>query len=190
MSASSLFDTWGELLRVVVVSILAYTSLVAMLRVSGKRTLSKMNAFDLVVTVALGSTLSSIILSKDVALAEGVTALALLILLQFVVTWSSVRVSAIGRLVKSEPSLLYHRGEFLRQRMRRERVLESEILAATREQGHGSLDHIESVVLETDGTLSIVTSGMTEDSIRAGFPGTSQIRPEGNDSLPAHGQRE
>jgi uncharacterized membrane protein YcaP (DUF421 family) len=41
------------------------------LRVSGKRTLAKMNAFDLVVTVALGSTLATILLSADVSLAEG-----------------------------------------------------------------------------------------------------------------------
>lgn len=45
-----------------------------------------MNAFDLIVTVALGSTLATVILSKDIALAEGVLALGLLILLQFMIT--------------------------------------------------------------------------------------------------------
>jgi uncharacterized membrane protein YcaP (DUF421 family) len=61
------FDSWDGLLRVVVVGILAYTGLVLLLRISGKRTLSKMNAFDFVVTVALGSTLATILLSSDVA---------------------------------------------------------------------------------------------------------------------------
>ena len=79
------FDSWAELGRVTVVSVCAYAALVLLLRVSGKRTLSKMNAFDLVVTVALGSTFATVLLSKDVALAEGVLAFALLISLQFAV---------------------------------------------------------------------------------------------------------
>ena len=65
------FDGWAGLLRVLVVGALAYAALVLLLRVSGKRTLSKMNAFDLVVTVALGSTLATVLPSRDVALAEG-----------------------------------------------------------------------------------------------------------------------
>jgi uncharacterized membrane protein YcaP (DUF421 family) len=50
-----------------------------------------MNAIDLVVTVALGSTLATVLLAKDVALAEGALAFALLISPQFAVTWFSVR---------------------------------------------------------------------------------------------------
>jgi uncharacterized membrane protein YcaP (DUF421 family) len=67
-----------------------------------------MNAFDLVVTVALGSTLATVILSKDVALAEGL--LALLFALQWVVAWGSTRSQWVSELVKSEPQILYHRG--------------------------------------------------------------------------------
>lgn len=74
------FNDEFSLLRVVIVGTLAYLSLVLLLRVSGKRTLSKMNAFDLVVTVAIGSTLATVLLSKDVALADGVVAFTLLIL--------------------------------------------------------------------------------------------------------------
>lgn len=88
------FDSWTGLGRVIVVGTAAYVILVFMLRVSGKRTLSKLNAFDFVVTVALGSTLATILLSKDVALAEGVLALALLVFLQMGITWLSVRSEA------------------------------------------------------------------------------------------------
>ena len=84
-----LFDSWAGLGRVLLVGTLAYVALVLLLRISGKRTLSKLNAFDLVVTVALGSTLATVLLSKSVALAEGVLALGLLILLQYVIAWLS-----------------------------------------------------------------------------------------------------
>ena len=150
------FDDWGGLIRVAVVGVLAYSGLVLLLRVSGKRTLSKMNAFDLVVTVALGSTLATVLLSSSVALAEGLLAFALLILLQFAVTWLSVRSSTFRRLVKNEPKLLFYDGGFLRGAMRAERVTEEEVEAAVRQQGLASLEEVGAAVLETDGSVTVV----------------------------------
>ena len=152
------FDSWGELGRVVLVGTLAYLGLVTMLRLSGNRTLAKMNAFDFVVTVALGSTLATILLSRDVALAEGLVAFGLLIGLQYAITWLSVRSSTVNGLVKAEPRLLLHRGQLLHRQMRAARVVEGEILAAVRQEGIGSLEEVDAVVLETDGAFSIVQS--------------------------------
>ena len=150
------FDTWMDLVRIVVVGTSAYVALVALLRVSGKRTLSKMNAFDFIVTVALGSTLATVLLSRDVALVEGLVALGLLIGLQYVITWLSVRSTTLSHLVKAEPSLLLYRGDFLTDQMRRSRVLETEIRAAVREQGILAIDQVEAVVLETDGSFTVI----------------------------------
>lgn len=150
------FDNWMGVVRTVLVGTLAYISLLLLVRVSGKRTLSKMNAFDLIVTVALGSTLATILLSKDTPLVEGVLALGLLIFLQFSITWLSVRSKTVSRLVKAEPRLLFHKGEFLQESMKEERVGQGELLQAMRSQGIGRLDQVEAVVLETDGTFSIV----------------------------------
>jgi uncharacterized membrane protein YcaP (DUF421 family) len=150
------FAGWYSLLKVLVVGVAAYVTLVLFLRVSGKRTLSKMNAFDLIVTVALGSTLATVILSKGVTLADGALAFALLIALQFAITWLSVRVGAVERLVKSDPKLVLLRGELLRDAMRSERVVEGEARQAVRASGHASLESVEAVVLETDGSFSVI----------------------------------
>lgn len=85
------FDSWDSILRTLVITILAYVALIILLRISGKRTLSKMNAFDFIVTIALGSTLATVLLNKSVSLADGVLALFLLIGLQFLITFFSVR---------------------------------------------------------------------------------------------------
>ena len=152
------FDGWGPLVRTLVVGAMAYVALVALLRVSGKRTLSKMNAFDLVVTVALGSTLASVLTSRDIGLAQGILAFALLIGLQLVITWASVRVRWVGGMVKAEPRLLARRGALLREAMRRERVTEDEVLAAVRGAGIDGLEGVDAVILETDGSVSVVAS--------------------------------
>lgn len=127
-----------------------------LLRISGKRTLSKMNAFDLVVTVALGSTLATILLSKDVSLAQGLLALALLVGLQFVISWSAVRAQWVRAIVTGEPVLLAHRGRLLATALRRARVTEEEIKAAARSAGLAGLQDAEAIVLETDGSFSVV----------------------------------
>ena len=151
---SLLFRDWAGVGRVVVVGVLAYAGLVALLRTSGKRTLAKLNAFDLVVTVALGSTLATVLLNRQVPLAEGLAALALLIGLQFAVTWTSVRVPAFRRAVRAEPTVLLRRGEPLPRPMRRERITEDELLSAIRDSGGRSLSDAEAVFLESDGTLT------------------------------------
>jgi len=150
------FDDWSSLLRVVVVGILAYVGLVLLLRISGKRTLSKMNAFDLIVTVALGSTLTTVLLSQDVALADGITAFSLLIALQYLITWSSVRWPYIEKLIKAEPSLLFFEGRFLEDTLRQQRVTHAEIHAAVRAQGMPRLEDVAAVVQETDGSMTVL----------------------------------
>lgn len=154
--ASAIFDGWTPLLRTLVVGTAAYVALVAILRISGKRTLAKMNAFDLVVTVALGSTLATILLSRDVSLAQGVAALALLVALQFAITWTSVRWRAVRALATGEPVLLVRNGELLPQALVRARVTEDEVHAALRGHGVGALERAAAVVLETDGSFSVI----------------------------------
>ena len=152
------FDSWHDLLRLLIVGTLAYMGLVLLLRVSGKRTLSKMNAFDFVVTVALGSTLSSVVLSNDVSLSEGLLAFALLCALQYIVAKASLKWRGFRALIKSEPRLLLFRGEFIRLALREERVSQDEVASAVRTAGGASLHDVEAVVLETDGSFSVVTS--------------------------------
>jgi uncharacterized membrane protein YcaP (DUF421 family) len=167
-----LFDSWAGLGRVLLVGTFAYVALVALLRISGKRTLSKLNAFDLVVTVALGSTLATVLLTGSVALAEGVLALALLIFLQYAIAWLSVRSPKFQALIKAEPTLLLHRGRYLEGAMKAERSTREEILAALRASGAAEVNGAATVVLETDGTLSVVpnadasASMGTLDSVR------------------------
>jgi uncharacterized membrane protein YcaP (DUF421 family) len=161
------FDNWAVLIRTAVIGTLAYVSLITLLRLSGKRTLSKMNAFDFVVTVALGSTLATILLNKDVALAEGVLAFALLIGMQFAVTWSSVRARWVRRLTTGEPALLLYQGAFLPIALRWARVTEDEVRSAVRAGGLAGLNEVEAVVLETDGSFSVVrrSGGSGESSL-------------------------
>ncbi|MFD0985612.1 DUF421 domain-containing protein [Methyloligella solikamskensis] len=149
------FQGWADIGRTLVVGVLAYITLVVFLRISGKRTLAKLNAFDLVVTVALGSILASILLTEKVSLSEGATALAVLIGLQALVTFVSVRWHGIADLIRSDPALLVHQGAFCLGTMKSERITTDEVLSAIRSTGGHEVTDAQTVVLESDGSLSV-----------------------------------
>lgn len=154
-----IFDSLAELGRVAFASVATYAALIVALRFAGKRSLAKLNAFDLVVTVAIGSTLATIILSKDVALAEGMLALVMLLALQWVVSRLSIAWAPFRDAVRSRPRVLFERGAMHASALREERLTVSEVEGAIRSSGIGSREEVMAVVLESDGSLSVIPAG-------------------------------
>ncbi|WP_342373223.1 DUF421 domain-containing protein [Propioniciclava soli] len=158
------FDGWGDLLRVLVAATVAYVTLLLLLRISGKRTLGQLNAFDFVVTVALGSMLSAIILPNEVSLAGGALGLGLLILFQALIATLTSRRPGVRSAVTASPALLLEDGRVLKDALRAHRMAESELRQAVRQSGHGDVHQIAAVVLETDGTLSVIPHSQLGDA--------------------------
>jgi uncharacterized membrane protein YcaP (DUF421 family) len=153
------FDSWASVARVLASGLATYVLLIVLLRTSGKRTLSKLNAFDLVVTVAMGSTLSGALLSPDVTVAKGAAAFLVLVLGQLLVARLSVLSGRFARLVRSEPRLVLRDGRFLDEALRQERLTRSEVIAAIRQAGLRRIEDAGAVVLETDGSFSVLAAG-------------------------------
>jgi uncharacterized membrane protein YcaP (DUF421 family) len=151
------FDSWGDIARVLLVGTAAYATLIIVLRLSGKRTLSQLNAFDFVVTVAIGSTLATILLSADVTWSQGFAALALLVGLQFVVAVVASRWPRARSVISAHPVVLVRDGTLQRDAIARHRLTETEVEQAVRSSGSGDLSAIAAVVLETNGTLSVIS---------------------------------
>lgn len=150
------FDSWEGILRIIYITPVAYFAVIFLLRISGKRTLAKMNAFDFVVTIALGSVLASVVLNKSIPLANGLTAILLFIGFQFLLTWLAVRVKSVKTLITSSPSLIFYKGEFLHAAMKIERITVEEIYSAARQQGISTLESIDMIILETTGDMAII----------------------------------
>lgn len=153
---NDLLASWASLFHTLIAGTLSYVGLIVWLRISGKRTLSKWNAFDFVVTIALGSILASALLTKSVSLVQTMVAIGLLVVFQFVLTWLSVRSDIVQNLIKAKPTLLFFKGEFLEHWLKQERVAKGEVLAAIRLSGGSNLNDIGAVVLETDGSFSVI----------------------------------
>ncbi len=152
-------DSIETLVDTALTALLAYGALILVLRVSGKRTLAKLSVFDFVVTIALGSILATIILSGDTSLLQGIVAFVTLVGLQYIIAWLSVRVPFVLRATRSLPVALVVHGQVQTGAMVSARVTQDEIAQAVRRGGCGSIAAVAAVVLETDGTLSVIRGG-------------------------------
>jgi uncharacterized membrane protein YcaP (DUF421 family) len=178
---SFFFDTWERLFRTAFIALFSYLSLLAMLRIAGNRMLSQLNAFDLIITVALGSTLATTILTKNIPLADGLLGFSILIGLQWTISKLSFRFRTFEKVLKSEPNLLYFKGNYLKNALKESHVTEEEILQVIRAAGITKLEDVEAVVLETNGKFSVLKrTGSSARSVLKnvkGFKSNEQVSP-------------
>ncbi|WP_010539594.1 DUF421 domain-containing protein [Dietzia alimentaria] len=157
------FSSLDPIVRVLLIGPVAYVAMVAAIRLSGKRVLSKLNAFDMVVTVALGSLLATILTSSDLALVTGLVGIILLLGLQVLVSLFTSRLVKGRTVVRARPVLLAHRGALLEEAIASSRLTHDEVFQAMRSSGFGGLDQVAAVCLESDGTLSVIGTSTAGD---------------------------
>ncbi|MDC0886794.1 DUF421 domain-containing protein [Altererythrobacter sp.] len=150
------FSSWTELAQIAAGAAFFYVLIIALVRVLGKRTTSQMNNFDWIISIAVGSLAASGILLKNVAIADAVVAIAVLAALQYATTRLVRKSNRFSDLVKAQPTLLTHRGEFLTDAMKAERVSEEEIMAVLRSHGMRDPKDANWVILETNGEMSVI----------------------------------
>lgn len=146
---------WSTIANIAFCCIIGFFTLFIMVRISGKRTLAKLNAFDFIVTVTLGSTLSSVILAK-VTLIEGAVALMLIIILQYLLAWLARKSETMEKVINSKPSLLYYDGRYLEDEMNRDGITKEEIRAEVRNFRLENMEDVKAVVLELNGEMSVI----------------------------------
>lgn len=149
------FKSWETVLQIAIKTSMAYCFMIIILRVTGKRTLTKMNAFDAIVTFALGSILAAISLNPQVPIVDGLIAMSLLVLFQYLVTWASVRVKKVRKLITSSPQLLVFRGEYMEKALLNERITKEELNVAMRKEGLASVSEVEAAIMESNGNITV-----------------------------------
>lgn len=150
------FDSGESLLRIFITCLFAYAGLVLMLRFVGSRSLSQLNAFDFIITVAIGSTLSSVILDKDIALLDGLMAFAMLLALQALINVFSRKIDGFRSIINMPPALMFYNGKFLDDQMKKHRITQEEIYQVLRSEGIGDIDDVDAIVLENNGKFSVI----------------------------------
>ena len=126
-------------------------------RAVGRRELSSMEPFDLILLVIIGDLVQQGVTQSDYSLTGTTTVLATLAVLLVATAWLSFRFKRLRPLLEGEPTLLIADGRLLERNLRRERMTVEEIRAEARLKSIGSLDDVRFAVLETNGRISFIT---------------------------------
>ncbi len=145
----------NKIFEMLLIGAIFYVVLILLLRLFGKRSLAKMNMFDFLVTVALGSILANIALAGT-PLLDGILAIAMLLGLQYLISWLSVHYESFDRFIKPEPALLFYSGEYIEKALKRERVSHRELDENIRANGFTGKSDVFAIVLETTGELTVI----------------------------------
>ena len=126
-------------------------------RAVGRRELSSMEPFDLILLVVMGDLVQSGITQSDYSLTGSAIVIFTMSVLVVVTAWLSFRFQRLRPLLEGQPTLLIADGRLLTENLRRERMTIEEVRAEARQQSIGSLREVKWAVLETNGRISFIT---------------------------------
>lgn len=149
------FKDWESLYHIAICASISFIALFLFIRISGKRTLAKLNAFDFVVSVTLGSTLSSMMLLKT-TMAEGSVALVIIIILQYALAYLAKKSKIMEKAINSTPTLLFYDGIFITEAMERELITKEEIYSEIRQYRIERVEDVRAVVMELNGEMTVI----------------------------------
>lgn len=141
-----------KLIRTVAV----YAFLVIGLRLAGKRELGQFNAFDLVVLITIANAVQNAIIGPDNTLSGGLIGAATLLATNYGVVRLAYRYPTLDRLLEGKEVALYANGRVNHKALRRELITEEELMSVARRQGARGLREIDRIVLERNGSVSVI----------------------------------
>ena len=143
---------WEFVLRATVV----YFVVLAMVRMSGKRTVGQFTPFDLLVVVLLGTAVQNSLIGEDVSLLGGLILAGTLIALNWLVGFATSRSRKLDRLAEGTPVLVGRDGQLFESAMRRENLSHQDIEEALRDNGLADVSGAAMITLEVDGTITVI----------------------------------
>lgn len=152
---------WSQVGAVALSAIGIYFGLILFTRLMGLRSFSKLSSHDFAMTVGIGSILASTIVSKSPSLLQGLVAMAMLFLLQAVVSIIRRKVKPLKDLIDNEPVVLMAHGEYYWNNIKQASLSKSDIHQILRKNGIKSKSEIFAVIMETTGDMSVIKQSDT-----------------------------
>src|SRR3954447_25861080 len=135
-----------------------YLFLFLAMRVVGKKELSGMSAFELVLLVIMGDLVQQGVTQQDTSVTAALLAISTIILLMIAMSWVSFRLEKVTPITEGRPAIVVRNGRVMREVLKIERITEDELFEEARGQGIGDIHDVIVGVLESDGSFSFVTS--------------------------------
>ncbi len=137
-------------------AIALYVFVVFVMRMIGRRELSTLTPFDLVLLIVLGDAIQQGLTQDHYSVTGAVIAVSTLAVMQLITSYVSFRVRPLRKVLKGEPIILIEDGKLLSQNLRRERMTADDVAEEMRTQQIPTFDQVQWAILESNGTISLI----------------------------------
>ena len=141
---------------IVLRAIVVFAVLLVLTRIIGRRELSSLQPFDLILIIILGDAVQQGLTQDDYSLTGAILAIGTIAMLQLAVSFTNFKFPKLRSILDGEPIVVVQDGKPIDKNLRRERVTLDDLAAAMRKQGIGSLDDVQWAVMETSGIISFL----------------------------------
>jgi uncharacterized membrane protein YcaP (DUF421 family) len=152
--------------EIVLRSLAVYLFILAAIRLFGKKELSQLSIFDLVLILLISNSVQNAMVGPDNSLVGGLIAASSLFVANYILTFLIYKNRKIASFLQGNPVLLIHNGKVIENNLRKEQITITEIEQAAREHGVESLEDVNLAVLEVDGSISILSDNYQNHSRR------------------------
>jgi uncharacterized membrane protein YcaP (DUF421 family) len=125
-------------------------------RIAGRRELSSLEPFDVILLVVLGDLVQQGITQSDASVTGTLIVISTITLLSIAVGWASFRSSRLRLVTEGEPIVLIQDGQIIERNLRRERLSRGDVEEAARRQQVASLEDVRWAILEKEGSISFI----------------------------------
>jgi uncharacterized membrane protein YcaP (DUF421 family) len=141
---------------IVLRGIVVFVFLYVLMRMIGRRELSSLEPFDLILLIVLGDAVQQGLTQDDYSLTGAFLAIGTIAILQLAVSYANFRFPKLRPVLDGEPIVVVQDGKPIERNMRRERVTIEDLAAAARQQNIAKLDDVQWAVMETSGAISFI----------------------------------
>ncbi len=143
---------WELLLR----GIIVYAFLLVLIRITGRRQTGMMTPFDFILLLILSNTVQNAMNGGDNSLGGGLFLAGTLVVINWIMLLLSRHFRLVHWALVGRPAFLVRDGEIQDKVMHRERITHHELMSALRSAGLANIEQAKDVILETNGTISVI----------------------------------
>ena len=147
---------WQHLLGIFITAVGVYAGLLLYTRLMGLRSFSKLSSHDFAMTVAVGSIVASTVLTKSTSLGQGLAAMAVLFIIQGLISWLRRKVKPFKAMIDNQAIILMTNGEYFWDNLAEANLTKSDVQEVLRKNGIKSKSEVFAVIMETTGDMSVI----------------------------------
>jgi len=153
-------------IHIIISTVSVYLFIVLALRILGKTELAQLSITDLIFVLLISNAVQNAMVGSDTSLGGGLLAAAVLFIVNFIFKKLKFEFPFLKKVLEGEPVILIYKGKINEDNCRKNQISIDELLQAVREHGSSSIDEVDSLILESDGNISVVSHQYKHHSVR------------------------